>query len=234
MPGVVHYEVIQRVAVLTIDNPPVNALSDGVWEAIDAAVARAGSDPGVDAILLKGAGRTFVAGADIHIFSKLKTPEQSMERSHGMHAMLRRLEDSAKPLVAAIHGHALGGGMELALACHYRVATPDTILGQPEVNLGIIPGAGGTQRLPRLCDPEFALRMCTDGGPIGAAAALEAGILDAIVSGDLTREACAFALARSAAHETRRSRDIAIPASSKSAGLEACRTLRSALEHAPG
>ena len=234
MPGVVHYEVIQRVAVLTIDNPPVNALGDGVWEAIDAAVARAGSDPGVDAIVLKGAGRTFVAGADIHIFSKLETPEQSMERSRGTHAMLRRLEDSAKPLVAAIHGHALGGGMELALACHYRVATDDAILGQPEVNLGIIPGAGGTQRLPRLCGPELALRMCTDGDSISTAVAREAGILDTVVTGDLTREASAFALARSAAHETRRTRDLEIPPPAKAAGVDACRTLRAAIANTPG
>ena len=234
MPGVVHYEVIQRVAMLTIDNPPVNALGDGVWEAIDAAVSRAGSDEDVDAIVLKGAGRTFVAGADIHIFDALTTPERCMERSQGTHAMLRRLEDSPKPLVAAIHGHALGGGLELALACHYRVATPDAVLGQPEVNLGIIPGAGGTQRLPRLCSPALALRMCSGGDSIGAAAALDAGILDLLANGDLSREACAFALARAAAAETRRTRDIAIPAAASAAGIDACSAMRTSIGDAEG
>ena len=234
MPGVVHYEVIQRVAMLTIDNPPVNALGDGIWEAIDAAVARAGADSEADAIVLKGAGNTFVAGADIHLFSKLTTPELSMERSRRTHAMLRRLEDSAKPLVAAIHGHALGAGMELALACHYRVATTDASVGQPEVLLGIIPGAGGTQRLLRLCGPDLALRMCTDGKPLSAPGALDAGILDAIASGDLAHDASAFALARAAAHETRRTRDIPIPPSASIAGADACRAVREKIGNAPG
>ena len=234
MPGVVHYEVIQRVAMLTIDNPPVNALGDDVWEAIDAAVARAGSDAEVDAIVLKGAGSTFVAGADIHMFRKLTTPELAMERSHGMHAMLRRLEDSAKPLVAAIHGHALGGGLELALACHYRVATADASVGQPEVLLGIIPGAGGTQRLPRLCGADLALRMCTDGKPLAAPKAREAGILDAIAGSDLAQDARAFALARAAARETRRTRDIPIPPPASAAGIDSCRAMRQTIDDVPG
>ncbi|HKT80167.1 MAG TPA: enoyl-CoA hydratase/isomerase family protein, partial [Vicinamibacterales bacterium] len=113
----VHYDVRDQVAVLTIDNPPVNALGQGVWEAIDEAVARANSDPAAAAIVLIGAGNTFVAGADINIFKLLKTSDQSMARSERTHAMLRRLEDSAKPLVAAIHGNAFGGGLELAQAC---------------------------------------------------------------------------------------------------------------------
>src|SRR5580704_5518485 len=163
MPDFVHYALNDRVAVLTIDNPPVNALGQGVWEAIEEAVARAAGDAGADAIVLIGAGQTFVAGADINIFKLLKTREQSLTRSADTHALLRRLEDSPKPLVAAIHGHAFGGGLELAMACHYRVATKDAMVGQPEVLLGIIPGAGGTQRLPRLTGAPMALEMCTGG-----------------------------------------------------------------------
>src|SRR5438067_11751588 len=101
-----------------------------------------------------------------------------MTRSAGTHALLRRIEDTAKPLVAAIHGHALGGGLEVAQACHFRVAAKDAKVGQPEVLLGIIPGAGGTQRLPRLCGAELALTMCTDGKPLTAAKAHAAGIVD--------------------------------------------------------
>src|SRR5689334_3049681 len=137
MPNPVRYEVIDRVAVLTIDNPPVNALAPAVWTAVDEAVARANADADVDAVVLRGSGTTFVAGADIKIFDAIQTHEQSLARSAGTHAMLRRLEDSAKPLVAAIHGNSLGGGNELAMACHYRVATGDARLGQPEVLLGI-------------------------------------------------------------------------------------------------
>src|SRR5687767_741425 len=144
MSSLVAYQVQQRVAVVTIDNPPVNALGPGVLEGIEEAVARAAADSEVDAIVLIGAGRTFVAGADIKIFNTLKTREQSLARSAGTHARLRRLEDSVKPVVAAIDGHALGGGLEVAMACHYRIATAATKVGQPEVTLGIIPGAGGT------------------------------------------------------------------------------------------
>src|SRR5499427_5285921 len=193
MSDFVKYSIQDRVAVLTIDNPPVNALAQGVWEAVDQAVARAGADPEADAIVLIGAGTTFVAGADINVFKTLKTREQSLERSGRTHALLKRLEDAPKPLVAAIHGNALGGGLEVAMACHYRVATREAKLGQPEVLLGIIPGAGGTQRLPRLCGAAMALEMCTDGKPVPAARALGAGIIDRIVDGDLRQAAIAFA-----------------------------------------
>jgi 3-hydroxyacyl-CoA dehydrogenase len=220
MPDYVRYEIADRVAVLTIDNPPVNALGEGVWEAIDAAVARAVADRDAEAIVLIGAGTTFVAGADINVFKTLKTREQSLERSARTHAMLARLEDAAKPLVAAIHGNALGGGLELAQACHYRVATAEARLGQPEVLLGIIPGAGGTQRLPRLAGPELALDMCTDGKPISATTAKAAGIIDEIVDGDLRAGAVRFATARRGA--TRRTRDIAIDGDAAARGREAC------------
>jgi len=146
-----------------------------------------------------------------------------------VHARLKQLEDADKPVVAAIHGHALGGGLEFAMACHYRVAVASARVGQPEVLLGIIPGAGGTQRLPRLCGPALALEMCTDGKPIAAARAKEAGILDAVVDGDLLQGAIDFARARAAAHERRRTRDQQDKISDPSTGLAACQALRTTL-----
>jgi 3-hydroxyacyl-CoA dehydrogenase len=226
----VHYQVQDRVAVLTIDNPPVNALGAGVWEAVEQAVGRASADPAAEAIVLIGAGSTFVAGADINIFKILKTREQSLARSAGTHALLKRIENAPKPLVAAIHGNALGGGLELAQACHYRVAVKDAKLGQPEVLLGIIPGAGGTQRLPRLCGAELALQMCTDGKPIGAAKAQASGIVDEIVAGDLLQGAIAFAKARAAAGQTRRTREIAVSPEQSRAGVDACDRMRASLK----
>ena len=151
MADLVHYAVKDGVAVLTIDNPPVNALAPEVWGQIEDAVKKGVADPSAVALVLIGAGNTFIAGADIKAFELLKTPDDSMARSAGTHALLRRIEDATKPLVAAIHGNALGGGLEVAQACHFRVAVRDAKVGQPEVLLGIIPGAGGTQRLPRLC-----------------------------------------------------------------------------------
>jgi 3-hydroxyacyl-CoA dehydrogenase len=225
----VRYEVIDRVAVLTIDNPPVNALSPAVWEAIDTAVARAGGDTAVDAVVLIGAGSTFIAGADIKVFDTLKTREDSLKRSAGTHALLCRMEDCAKPLVAAIHGNALGGGSEVAMACHYRVASPDAKIGQPEVLLGIIPGAGGTQRLPRLTGPALALRMCTDGKSISAKEALEAGLLDQIIEGDLRAGAIRFAKERAARVETRKTRELTSKIIEKGGDHEAVQATRAAL-----
>jgi 3-hydroxyacyl-CoA dehydrogenase len=234
MSDFVRYTIQDRVAVLTIDNPPVNALAPGVWEAVDEAVSRAGADPEADAIVLMGAGTTFVAGADINVFKILKTREQSLERSGRTHALLRRLEDVQKPLVAAIHGHAFGGGLELAQACHYRVATGDARVGQPEVLLGIIPGAGGTQRLPRLCGAEFALEMSTYGKPVEATKAKAAGIVDAIIDGDLLSGAVAFAHSKAQAHATRRTREIPIDAATSRSGVEACQRARAAFKAPKG
>jgi 3-hydroxyacyl-CoA dehydrogenase len=234
MSDFVRYAIQDRVAVLTIDNPPVNALAQGVWEAVDQAVARAGADPAADAIVLIGAGTTFVAGADINVFKTLKTREHSLERSARTHALLKRLEDVGKPLVAAIHGNALGGGLELAQACHFRVAVPEAKVGQPEVLLGIIPGAGGTQRLPRLCGAELALQMSTDGKPVGAAKAKAAGIIDEIVDGDLLHGAIAFAKSRAQAHAIRKTREIAIDGDTSRRGVEACQRMRSTFKAAKG
>ena len=225
----VRYDVVDRIAILTIDNPPVNALGPAVWEALDEAVARAATDPGVDAAVLIGAGSTFIAGADIKVFDTLKTRDQSLARSAGTHALLRRLEDCPKPLVAAIHGHALGGGNEVAMACHYRIAAPDATIGQPEVLLGIIPGAGGTQRLPRLCGPTLALQMCTDGKPISAEQALEGGLVNRIADRNLRDEAMALARERAARGQTRKTREQSDKTSDIAAGLAACALMRASL-----
>jgi 3-hydroxyacyl-CoA dehydrogenase len=225
----VRYERVDRVAVITIDNPPVNALSPAVWQGLDEAVRRAAGDPAVDAAVLIGAGSTFIAGADIKIFATLKTREQSLDRSGGTHAMLKRIEDCPKPIVAAIHGVALGGGNEVAMSCHYRIAARDASVGQPEVQLGIIPGAGGTQRLPRLCGVATALEMCTDGKPISATRALEAGILDRVVDGDLRQAAIALAREHVTGHAPRRTRALTDRISDVAAAAAACERMRASL-----
>jgi len=230
MADLVRYEVKNGVAVLTIDNPPVNALAPEVWGQIDEAVKRGVADPAADALVLIGAGTTFIAGADIKAFELLKTPADSMARSAGTHALLKRMEDASKPLVAAIHGNALGGGLEVAQACHFRVATKDARVGQPEVMLGLIPGAGGTQRLPRLAGAKMALEMCTDGKPVPAPKALAAGILDHIVADDLLSGAIAFAKDKATKHEIRKVREIVIGADEVKAGLEACAAMRASLK----
>ncbi len=179
------------VAVIEINNPPVNALSPGVPEGIMAAVHAAEADPAVAAIVIIGGGRTFVAGADITTLEMAAWGDHSALPN--LHALLARVEDATKPVVMAIHGTALGGGLELAMAGHFRVAVADALIGQPEVNLGIIPGAEGTQRLPRLVGVEKALELCVTGKPVKAAAALEAGLIDAVIEGDLLAGATAFA-----------------------------------------
>jgi 3-hydroxyacyl-CoA dehydrogenase len=178
------------VGVITINNPPVNALSPGVPEGIAAAVEALGRQQDVQAIVLIGGGRTFIAGADIKEFGKI-TSGQKRDIS-GMRNMLVALEGCSKPVVAAIHGTAFGGGLETAMVCHYRVAAPAAQVGQPEVKLGLIPGAGGTQRLPRLAGVAKAAEMCAFGDPVKAADALQCGIVDRVVEGDLLTGAIAF------------------------------------------
>ena len=179
------------VAIITINNPPVNALSPGVPEGIARALRQAEGNEGTAAVVVIGAGRTFVAGADIRDFQRITSGEAP--RTESLLALLPAIEASPKPVVMAIHGAALGGGLELALAGHYRVAAPDAQLGQPEVKLGLIPGAGGTQRLPRLAGIATALEMCATGNPVSAPQALRAGILDRIIEGDLLAGAVTFA-----------------------------------------
>ena len=179
------------VLVVEIDNPPVNALSPGVPEALAAALDAAEADPGVTAIVIKGSGRMFVAGADITTLERAAWGEESA--APDFHDFLQRIEDCGKPVVMAIHGAALGGGLELAMAGHYRIASAETQIGQPEVNLGIIPGGEGTQRLPRLAGLAKALDMCVTGRPISAAEAVASGIVDELADKDLTASAVAFA-----------------------------------------
>jgi 3-hydroxyacyl-CoA dehydrogenase len=178
-------------AIITINNPPVNALSPGVPEGIAAAIAEIEKDPAIKAAVLIGGGRTFVAGADIKEFGKITSGQRS--GTMDFPSVLRQIENSSKPVVMAIHGTAFGGGMELALAGHYRVAVPGAQLGQPEVKLGLIPGAAGTQRLPRLAGIAKALEMCAEGNPISAKDALQFGIVDRLIEGDLLSGAVAFA-----------------------------------------
>ena len=179
------------VRLLEIDNPPVNALSPGVPDAIVEALAAAEQDVSVRAIVLKGAGKTFVAGADIASLEEAAWGNRAAAAD--LHDLLARIEDCRKPIVMAIHGTALGGGLELAMAGHYRVAVADALIGQPEVNLGIIPGAEGTQRLPRLVGVAKALDMCVTGRPLKGRDAVAAGLIDAVIEGDLVAESISFA-----------------------------------------
>jgi 3-hydroxyacyl-CoA dehydrogenase len=179
------------IAIITINNPPVNALSPGVPEGISDAIDKIAKDDSVRAGVLIGGGKTFVAGADIKEFGKITSG--TAKRGVEFVPMLKRMEDCPKPIVMAIHGTAFGGGLELAMAGHYRVASATAQVGQPEVKLGIIPGAAGTQRLPRLAGVAKAVEMCADGNPISAREALKYGIVDRVIDGDLQQGAVAFA-----------------------------------------
>jgi len=178
------------IAIITINNPPVNALSPGVPEGIGDAIDQIAKDAGVKAAVLIGGGKTFIAGADIKEFEKMTSGKT--ERV-GLLPLLLKIENSTKPVVVAIHGTAFGGGLEVAMAGHYRVASPDAQVGQPEVKLGIIPGAAGTQRLPRLAGVEKAVEICVEGKPVKASDALKYGIVDRLIEGDLLAGAIAFA-----------------------------------------
>ncbi|MFC4294681.1 3-hydroxyacyl-CoA dehydrogenase NAD-binding domain-containing protein [Novosphingobium tardum] len=183
----VGYEVDGEVAVLAVDYPPVNALSAAVRTGLGEALERARSDSAVRAVVILGAGKTFIAGADITEFGTEKSQvKPSLQDIQG------ELEGFPKLTVAAIHGTALGGGLELALTCHARVAVPTAKVGLPEVNLGLLPGAGGTQRLPRLTGVEVGIDLITSGKHIAAQQALALGVIDAIVD-DLRSGAVAFA-----------------------------------------
>ncbi|MGB2358987.1 MAG: 3-hydroxyacyl-CoA dehydrogenase NAD-binding domain-containing protein [Porticoccaceae bacterium] len=184
--SMVDYSVEEGVAVLTLNNPPVNALSQGVRQGLKDGVEKALADDSAQAIVIFCEGRTFIAGADISEFS-------SGPMEPNFHAVLSTMDDSSKPIVAAIHGTALGGGLETALCSNYRVAVGSAKFGLPEVNLGLLPGAGGTQRLPRVVGVEKTLAMVTSGVPIGAAEAHKLGLVDQLVEGDLRTEALAFA-----------------------------------------
>ena len=187
MSDVVTLERKGAIAVVTVNNPPVNALGHGVRSGLVAALEQGLADAGAGVLLLVCEGRTFMAGADIREFGKPMLEPTLPEVIH-------RFENSTKPVVAAIHGTALGGGLETALGCHYRVAVASARVGLPEVKLGLLPGAGGTQRLPRLTGAAKALEMITRGDPIGAEEALALGIVDAVEpDGDIRQVGLAFA-----------------------------------------
>ncbi|MDP2373954.1 3-hydroxyacyl-CoA dehydrogenase NAD-binding domain-containing protein, partial [Reyranella sp.] len=175
-----------RIGILTVNNPPVNALAAAVRNGIKEGVETFGKDPNIDAIVLIGGGRTFIAGADIREFGKPPS-------GANLNDVIATMENSPKLIVAALHGTPLGGGLETALGAHYRVALPTTRMGLPEVHLGLLPGAGGTQRLPRLTGAKYALDAILSGRHIPAPEAKSKGIVDAIVEGDLLKGAVAHA-----------------------------------------
>ncbi|MEC8710009.1 MAG: enoyl-CoA hydratase/isomerase family protein, partial [Pseudomonadota bacterium] len=169
----VSWQAQDDVLLITIDNPPVNALGHAVRVGLIAAIDVLEADGSVVGAVLTGGGRAFVAGADITEFGKpIAEP--------GLNEVIDRIEGASKPVVAAINGFALGGGLELTLGCHARIAHPKARVGFPEVHLGVIPGAGGTQRMPRLAGVEIAVELSTTGKPISAARALSAGIVEAV------------------------------------------------------
>jgi len=186
MADLVKFSKQGSIGIITVDNPPVNALSPGVPEGIIECVNQGNADPDVKAMVFIGAGRSFIAGADIKHVGKPKTEAGFTYRPI--------IDDSAKPIVAAIHGYALGGGLETAMSCQYRIAVKSAKVGLPEVLIGILPGGGGTQRLPRLIGPKKALELIVTGRHVPAPEACELGILDAVVDDDkLLPEAIAFA-----------------------------------------
>ena len=173
MKGTVLYEVKDNVAILTVDNPPVNPLSDGVRNGLYESIIKAEEDSNVTGVVLTGKGRAFIAGADISEFG-------GNVEGISLNEVFRKLEFCEKPVVAAINGIALGGGLETALCCNYRIADANAFVGLPEVNLGLLPGGGGTQRLPRLTGPSEALKMMLSGSHVPAKKALNMGIVDQI------------------------------------------------------
>ncbi|MCK0168518.1 3-hydroxyacyl-CoA dehydrogenase NAD-binding domain-containing protein [Jannaschia sp. S6380] len=201
----VRYDVQDRIAVITVANPPVNALSHAVRAGLWDAMARFGDDDAADIAVILGDGRLFIGGADISEFGKPPVDPWLPE-------VVNRIEACAKPVVAAIHGTALGGGLEVALGCHYRLAVPGTKLGLPEVSLGILPGAGGTQRTPRLVGLAAAAKMITGGVPVSAETALEMGLIDRLGEGDVRAAGRAYAedlLAQGAGPRPTGARDVA-------------------------
>jgi 3-hydroxyacyl-CoA dehydrogenase len=208
----VHYHTDGAIAVLTVDNPPVNAFSHVVRLGLADGLRRAIDDAAVEAVVIIGGGKTFFAGADIREFEKRFDPPMVRD----LQAWLERF---SKPVIAAIHGTAFGGGLEVALCCHWRVAVPSAQFGLPEIKLGLMPGAGGTQRLPRLIGVEAAFDIMYTGNPIDAARAAELGVIDAVIEGDLLAGGIEFA--RRVVAERRPLR-VASADDSRVAGTEAC------------
>jgi 3-hydroxyacyl-CoA dehydrogenase len=182
------YAVREGVAIITMASPPVNALHHALRSAISQGLQRALADPGVRTVVLTGSDKAFCAGADVREFGTQKVRE-----APSIHDLNHTIEDFPKPVVAAISDLCLGGGLELAMCCHYRVATPQARLGLPEVKLGLIPGAGGTQRLPRLIGVQPALEMIFSSEPVPASQFVGTPLVHALATGDLVEAAVAFA-----------------------------------------
>jgi enoyl-CoA hydratase/carnithine racemase len=185
------YTLEDRIAIITLDHPPVNALNSQTMNDLDAALDMALEDDAVKVIIITGAGRSvFVAGADISEFDQIRDASHAEELLRAGHAVFSKIETSKKPVIAAINGICLGGGLELAMACHLRVAGHRARIGQPEINLGLIPGWGGTQRLPRIVGPSKAAEMILTGDPITAQEAYRLGLVNMVVPmGDVLKEA---------------------------------------------
>jgi 3-hydroxyacyl-CoA dehydrogenase len=183
--GIVKFDELGAIGLIGVDNPPVNAISHSARRELVDAITRAEKDPGIKVLLIISSGELFSAGADITEFDHPQG-EPSFEQ------VQTRIESSPLPVVVAIHGLALGGGLELAMACHYRLAHKNAKLGMPEITLGIIPGAGGTQRLPRLIGARAALDMILSGTPISALDAKTMGLVDEVAEGDLREAALNF------------------------------------------
>lgn len=181
------------VAILTLNRPPVNAVSGDVAAAFSTALDQTAADAAIAGIVITGAGSNFIAGADIKMLSDVSSGKTPLP---DLNSFLFQIENSSKPVVAAINGAALGGGLEVAMAAHYRVADAGAMLGQPEVKLGLIPGMGGTQRLPRLAGIGKALEMCVLGEPVSATLALQAGLVDQVAEANVVEEAILFLLHR--------------------------------------
>src|SRR5690606_31651502 len=191
--------------VVTMDSPPVNGLGAPLRRAIVDGLTRAQRDPTVRAIVLTGAGRGFSGGADIREFN---TPAAFAEPN--LHTLIRVIEDSRIPVVAAIHGVAMGGGLEVALGCHYRVASPGAQIALPEVKLGLLPGAGGTQRLPRVVPLEMALNMIVSGNAVDSSRFADTRLFDAMIDGELVEGAIGFARKVAAEGKLPRVRDLKV------------------------
>jgi 3-hydroxyacyl-CoA dehydrogenase len=204
-----NYSVQGGTAVIYLNNPPVNGMGHALREELAGHLDAAWADPGVDAIVITGAGKLFCGGADIKAFN---TPASRAEPSS--RTIVRRIEESAKPVIAAIHGSALGLGLELAMGCHYRIAQRGARLGLPEVKLGLLPGGGGTQRLPRLAGVEAAVKMIVEGNPVSADEALAMGLVDEVAAGELLPAALDFArrVAKGTAHAVASQRQAKTPA----------------------
>ncbi len=185
----ISYRVEDRIAFLTINNPPMNAISREVAQQLDEAVVEIGKDDNIKAVIFSGEGRAFISGADIRMLKEVKDRHQARNVTSVLHGALNKLEALRKPVIAAVHGFCLGGGLEVALACHMRVAGEKAVFGVPEIKLGIYPGAGGTQRLPRVVGKAKALEMILTGEFISAQEALQWGLVNKVVPQEKVQEA---------------------------------------------